>query len=92
MAFLKDGATALKGDLNNFKDNLVFNFEDTGKNLLIYNDFQEFFEIKDFRGKIAKIEERTGACLVPTTYVLAKSLDYTTTLQELSSNRAKYKE
>ena len=55
MAFLKDGATALKGDLNNFKDNLVFNFEDTGKNLLIYNDFQEFFEIKDFRGKIAKL-------------------------------------
>lgn len=87
----KKGASALKNDLNNFKDNLVFNYEDTGKNLLIYNDFQNIITVTDYQNHITTINEKTGACLVPTTYELKKSLEYTTTLEELSSKRSKYK-
>lgn len=87
----KKGASALKNDLNNFKDNLVFNYEDIGKNLLIYNDFQNIITVTDYQNHITTINEKTGACLVPTTYELKKSLEYTTTLEELSSKRSKYK-
>lgn len=78
--------------MNNFKDNLVFEYDHTGKNTLLYNDCQEYFYIEDYQGNIEEIKQRCGACLLPSTYVLAKSLDYTNTIKELSSDRAIYKE
>lgn len=88
----KTGAKALKGDLNNFKDDLVFKHEDTGKNLLIYNDCQSYNVVTDYLGNSEERDDLTGACIVPTTYVLKKSLDYTLALEQMSSKRAKYKE
>lgn len=88
----KKGVSSLKNDLNNFRDNLVFNYEDTGKNLLIYNDFQEKIVIEDYQGNREEINEPTGACLVPTTYELKKALEYSNTIKELSSERSIYKE
>ena len=88
----KKGSNALKNDLKNFTDNLVFNFEDTGKNLLIYNDEQENLEVIDYQGNYEIVSQKTGACLVPTTYILAKSQDYTNFLFLESSKRSVYKE
>lgn len=88
----KQGAKALKGDLENFKDDLVFEFEDTGKNLLIYNDYQSITEITDYQGNTEIRDDLTGSCIIPTTYVLSKSLDFRIALDEFSSKRAHYKE
>ena len=88
----KCGAVALNNDLNNFTDNLLFRFEDTGKNMLIYNDIQPEFEITDYEGNTERINQRTGACIVPATYELNKSLEYADFLDENSEERAIYKE
>lgn len=88
----KCGAVALDNDLNNFTDNLLFKFEDTGKNMLMYNDIQPDFNIIDYQGNIDKIKQRTGACIVPSTYELNKSFEYATFLDDNSEERAIYKE
>lgn len=87
----KKGAKALK-DLKDFKDDFVFSFEDTGKNLLIYVDKQDPFELVDYKGKRLKVEDRSGCSLIPTTYVLGKALEYATLVNDASSKRAVYKE
>lgn len=88
----KIGAIALNGDLSNFRDDLVFKYEDTGKNILQYNDNQDTIDVIDYKGESYRIEEKTGACLIPTTYVLKKSLEYSNFIDENSSTRSIYKE
>lgn len=88
----KKGASALKGDLNNFKDDLVFTFEDTGKNLLFYTEGQEPVEITDYLGNTTIVDDKSGCCIVPTTYVLGKAREYANLLCENSSRRAKFVE
>lgn len=87
----KGGAKALKS-LDEFRDDFVFSFEDTGKNLLFYVDKQEPFELIDYTGKSYIVKDRSGCSLVPTTYVLGKALEYATLLTDSSSKRAIYKE
>lgn len=87
----KSGAKALK-DLNDFRDNFVFKFEDTNKNLLMYTEEQKPFIIEDYQGNIMEVKDKSGCCLVPTTYVLGKALEYTNLLTDNSSKRAIYKE
>lgn len=87
----KVGAKALK-KLSDFKDNLVFDFKDTGKNLLMYNDNQESFMLKDYLGNKLEVTDKYGCCLVPTTYVLGKSEEYANLLTDESSKRAIFKE
>lgn len=87
----KIGAKALK-KLSDFKDNLVFNFKDTGKNLLMYNDNQESFILTDYLGNKLEVTDKYGCCLVPTTYVLGKSEEYANLLSDESSKRAIFKE
>ncbi len=88
----KCGAVALKGDLNNFKDDLVFEFKDTGKNLLIYTEDQEPVKITDYLGKSNIVYDKSGCCILPTTYILGKSLEYEHLLSDESSKRAIYNE
>ena len=88
----KCGAVALKNDLRNFTDNLLFKHEDTGKNMLMYNDVQDTFFITDYQGNKEKIIQRTGACIVPATYELNKSIEYADFLDENSEARSIYKE
>lgn len=88
--YLKSGAVALKGDLNNFTDNLLFKHEDTGKNMIMYNDAQEDFKIIDYQGNIDKIIQHKGACIVPATYELNKSIEYADFLDENSEERSIY--
>lgn len=78
--------------MKEFKDNFVFKHKDTGKNLLIYNDEMEEFEIRDYKNKKYKSKEKYGCCLVPTTYELGKSEEYAYLLSDDSSARAIYTE
>lgn len=88
----KKGAAALKNDLNNFTDNLIFTYEDTGKNILLYNDFQDPIEVQDYLGNCKKITDRSGSCILPTTYVLKNSVDMMMLEIPETSQRAIYKE
>ena len=87
----KSGAKALKS-LDDFRDNLVFKYEDTGKNILLYVDAQDSFELTDYLGKKAIVNDKSGCCLLPTTYVLGKSEEYANLISDDSSHRAIYKE
>lgn len=87
----KIGAKALK-NLSDFKDDFVFDFKDTNKNLLMYNDEQLSFNLKDYEGNILNVKDKYGACLVPTTYILGKSEEYASLLTDESSKRAIFKE
>ena len=88
----KCGYKALQGDLNNFRNDLVFESEVTGKNMLFYCEGQPPVEITDYEGNTNIVDDPSGCCVVPTTYVLGKSQDYMSLLSEVSSKRAIYKE
>lgn len=87
----KEGRKALK-NLKDFNDNFVFNYKDTGKNLLIYNDEMNEFELEDYQGNKELLKNKYGCVLVPTTYVLGKSQEYATLISDESSARAIYNE
>lgn len=87
----KKGAKALKR-LEDFKDNFVFKYEDTGKNLLIYNDEMTSFELEDYQGNKELIDAKYGCALVPTTYELGKSEEYAYLISDDASKRAIFKE
>ena len=87
----KKGAKALKS-LNDFRDNFVFKYEDTGKNLVAYNDEQEPVVITDYLGNELYVEDKSGMCLLPNTYELSKAQDYAMLISDASSKRARYKE
>lgn len=89
--YLKHGALGLE-TLEDFKDDFIFDFKYTKKHLLMYADDQDEIELEDYQGKRCKIKDKSGCCLVPTTYVLGKSLDYVKLITDNSSKRARYKE
>lgn len=89
--FQKNGAKALK-NLKDFNDDFVFKHEDTGKNLLIYNDEMQEFELEDYQGHKELLKNKYGCVVVPTTYVLGKSLEYAALISDESSSRAIYDE
>ena len=87
----KSGAKELKS-LFDFKDDLVFHYENTNKKLLIYVENQYPIEMEDYLGIKNKVIDKSGCSLIPTTYVLGKSFDFCTLLEETSSKRSIYKE
>lgn len=87
----KIGAKALK-KLDDFQDDFIFKYEDTGKQLLVYCENQEEIELTDYQGNKYKVNDKSGCCIIPTTYVLGKSLEYSELLSDNSSKRARYKE
>ena len=88
----KSGAKCLAGDLDNFRDDLVFTSDITNKNMLFYTEGQAPVEITDYLGNTYIVDDPSGCCVVPTTYVLSKSHEYMNLLSENSSRRAIYKE
>lgn len=86
----KAGATLDR--LEDFKDDYVFEFKDTNKLLIVYVEDQIEREITDYLGNSYKATDKTGCCLLPTTYVLGKSLEYANLISDDSSKRARYKE
>ena len=87
----KSGVKALKNDISNFKDDLLFEYKDTGKNLLYYCDKQQEIDLTDYQGNTAHIQDLSGCCILPTSYKLSKALEYAELVND-SSKRAKYKE
>lgn len=87
----KRGASALKS-LDEFRDDFIFKYEDTGKQLGLYIDEQSPVEVEDYLGLKYLITDRSGVCILPNTYELSKSYDYTNLLSDDSSKRAKFKE
>lgn len=87
----KSGAKQLK-KLEDFKDDLVFEFENTNKNLLFYCENMKEVIIKDYLGQEYKVNDKSGCCLLPNTYKLGKSLEYAELISEKSSKRSIYKE
>ena len=86
----KSGASCLKS-LDEFRDDLVFDFEHTNKLTLAYNDNQIPAIITDYLGNEYKVTDKSGICMLPTTYELGKSLDYAELVADNSTERAKYK-
>ena len=87
----KIGGKALK-NLEEFKDDFVFDFKYTNKNLLMYNDEMKNFNLKDYEGNKIEVKEKYGCALIPTTYVLGKSEEYASLISDESSKRAIFKE
>ena len=72
----KKGVACLKGDLNNFRDDLVFDYRNTNKNTVLKCEEQKSVELEDYRGIKYKVTDKSGYCMLPTTYLLSKSIDY----------------
>lgn len=87
----KKGAAALKS-LDDFRDDFVFNYNDTNKNLVLYTEEQSPIEVEDYLGLKYLITDKSGCCILPNTYKLSKSLDYANLISDDSSKRARYKE
>lgn len=84
----KTGAKELK-HLSDFKDGFVFTHETTNKNVLMYNDSQKPVNLIDYQGNTTIVKDKSGCCIVPTTYVLGRTEQYIRLIE--SSNRAVYK-
>jgi hypothetical protein len=88
----KSGAVCLKGDLRNFKDDLLFAHKYTNKNTVMYCEEQSSIEYSDYLGVKSQVSDKSGCCILPTSYVLSKSLDYAELLSSRSTERQLYKE
>lgn len=87
----KEGAKCLKS-LDEFRDDLEFTFNNTNKNILFYSENQQEIDMTDYQGNVYHVNDKSGCCLVPTTYKLSKALEYTDLLDEESSRRAIFNE
>lgn len=87
----KSGAKAIKS-LEEFKDNLLFKFEDTNKLTLIYSENQPSVEMVDYLGNKDIVNDKSGCTLLPTTYELSMSEEYASLVNDNSSKRAIFKE
>ena len=87
----KKGVAGLKNDINNFKDDLIFKYEDTNKNILVYNDYQLQHKVIDYQGNKCIVNDNSGCCILPTTYILGKSHEYANLISDDSSKRSIYK-
>ena len=87
----KCGAKALKR-LEDFKDDFVFDYKDTNKHLIMYSENQKQVLMKDYKGVEAIVSDKSGCCLLPTTYILGKAYEYASLISDNSSKRAIYKE
>lgn len=64
----KTGRLALHDDIRNFKKNMIFDYNESGKNISVYNDEQPVFTFKDKDDKEFCSTQRHGIVLQPTTY------------------------
>lgn len=87
----KGGAKCLT-KIEDFRDDLIFDYKYTNKNTLMYNDKQAPFDLIDYFGIKYRVTDKSGCCLLPTTYKLGKALEYANLLTDNSSQRAKFKE
>lgn len=87
----KSGGAKCLNSLDEFRDDLVFDFEHTNKLTLAYNDNQIPVELTDYLGNTYTVTDKSGICMLPTTYKLGKALDYADLITEQSTERAKFR-
>ena len=85
----KSGAKCLKR-IEDFRDDLIFDGKITNKKIVMYNDNQLPVDLIDYNGVKYRVEDKSGCCLLPTTYKLGKAQEYADLLIENSSKRAKF--
>lgn len=84
----KKGVSALKGDLKNFKDGLVFNYHQSGRSVATYLSDMPILKYPD--GYISNY--KYGINLMPTTYTLGLSGDYKFLLQTIEELKPNFRE
>lgn len=87
----KQASKALK-NLDEFKNDFIFKYEDTGKNMIAYNENQNEFILTDYNGLEYKVTDKYGICILPTTYKLGISEEYFELITNESSKHSVYKE
>ena len=88
----KKGVAALKNDLNNFRKNMVFEYEECGKLTSHYIDDQEPFTFTDYNGIKYRSTQKHGICLQGTEYAMSiKDAFYETLwIQDLYNENRRY--
>lgn len=86
----KSGGAKCLSSLDEFRDDLVFDFEHTNKLTLAYNDNQIPVDITDYLGNTYTVKDKSGICMLPTTYKLGKSYDYADLIND-STERARFR-
>lgn len=71
-------------DITEFKEDLLFDYDHSGRLILTYNDNQPHMDIVDYMGKMFHVEQLYGINLMPTTYTLGLSTSYDDYLIRLS--------
>ena len=87
----KQGCKALKS-LEEFRDDFVFRCDDTDKKLIFYTENQSPIIVEDYLGLTYEVTDKSGCCILPNSYTLSKSLDYSNLISDESSKRARFKE
>ena len=87
----KSGAKALN-NLEDFKDDFVFDYKYTNKHVIQYNDNQIPYIIKDYLGNEDLVTDGSGCCMLPASYTLGKALDYAELITDRASARSIYNE
>lgn len=83
----KCGSKCLKS-LDDFRDNLLFDYKNINKHIHMYNDNQKNIDITDYNGIKYKIRDKKGICILPIEYTLGKSLEFANFLTDNSSKRS----
>ena len=78
----KKGYLALKGDISNFTNGLVFDYESADKLISFYNDEQPDIIFKDYLGQVYRSKQRHGICLQPAQYSMSISQDVENQIEE----------
>ena len=86
----KSGGAKCLSSLDEFRDDLVFDFEHTNKLTLAYNDNQLPVDITDYLGNTYTVKDKSGICMLPTTYKLGKAYDYADLIND-STERARFR-
>ena len=82
----KNGAAALQGDIENFTDGLIFDYETAGKLASYYSkEDQTRACIIDYTGRMYINHQRHGVVLQPTTYNMSTTEAYSAYMEELQS-------
>lgn len=82
----KNGAAALNGDIENFTDGLVFNYDTAGKLASYYSkEDQTRACIIDYTGRMYINQQRHGVVLQPTTYNMSTTEAYSAYMEELQN-------
>lgn len=82
----KNGPAALKGDIENFTDGLIFDYDTAGKLASYYSkEDQTRACIIDYTGRMYINKQRHGVVLQPTTYNMSTTEAYAAYMEELQN-------